>query len=404
MANFVSMVKVASIQLRPSADEGKALMETLREANEACNRISETAFQTGVFGQFALHHEVYKQIRATTRLCSQMTIRCIAKVADSYKAGKRKKDKRTGAPKDKETPEDQQKPQKELRTFKSKGAIPYDSRILSCHVSEKRVSIWTVQGRQQIPFSMGPLQEELLGYPMGESDLVFRKGKWYLNISCKIPDVAVKEASDVLGVDLGIRNIAATSEGELFSGDDTIRVAGRYQTRRKRLQQVGTRSAKRRLKKLARKERNHKKDVNHRISKKLVTDAERSGRAIAMENLRGIGGRIRVRKKQRAMFSKWSFDELKQFVQYKAEARGVRVILVDPRYTSQCCSQCLYVARENRKSQSEFECCQCHYTAHADINAALVIKLLGWCQLAYGGEIRLVKSQLQVLALQARVS
>jgi hypothetical protein len=70
----------------------------------------------------------------------------------------------------------------------------------------------------------------------------------------------------------------------------------------------------------------------------------------------------------------------------------------------QCCSQCLYVSRENRKSQSEFGCCQCHYTAHADINAALVIKLLGWCQLAYGGEIRLVKSQLQALALQARVS
>jgi hypothetical protein len=132
MANFVSMVKVASIQLRPSADEGKALMETLREANEACNRISETAFQTGVFGQFALHYEVYKHIRATTRLCSQMTIRCIAKVADSYKAGKRKKDKRTGPPNDKEAPEDQRKPQKELRSFKSKGAIPYDSRILSC--------------------------------------------------------------------------------------------------------------------------------------------------------------------------------------------------------------------------------------------------------------------------------
>jgi transposase len=284
-------------------------METLREANEACNRISETAFQTGVFGQFALHHEVYKQIRATTRLSSQMAIRCIAKVADSYKAGKRKRGKRKVQGKDKDTHSDLQKPHKELRTFKSKGAIPYDSRILNCHVSEKRVSIWTVQGRRQIPFSMGPLQEELLGYPMGESDLVFRKGKWYLNISSGIPDVAVKEASDVLGVDLGIRNIAATSEGELFSGDDTIRVAGWYQTRRKRLQQAGTRSAKRRLRKLAKQERNHKRDVNHRISKKLVTDAERSGRAIAI---------------------KWSFDELKQFIRYKAEARGVRVILEIP--------------------------------------------------------------------------
>lgn len=80
------------------------------------------------------------------------------------------------------------------------------------------------------------------------------------------------------------------------------------------------------------------------------------------------------------------------------------MILVDPHYASQCCSQCLCIARENRKSQLEFRCRHCHYTAHADINQALVIKLLGQRQLAYGGEIRLVKSQLQALALLARVS
>ena len=91
--------------------------------------------------------------------------------------------------------------------------------------------------------------------------------------------------------------------------------------------------------------------------------------------------------------------------EYKTEAEGVRVILVDSHYTPpRCCSPCLYVARENRKSQSEFECCHCHYTAHGDINQALVIKLLGPHPLAYGGEIRLVKSQLQTLAFMARVS
>jgi len=66
--------------------------------------------------------------------------------------------------KNKQTLSDQQKPHKELRTFKSKGAIPYDSCILSCHVSEKMVATWTVQGRRLLPFSMGLLQEELLGY------------------------------------------------------------------------------------------------------------------------------------------------------------------------------------------------------------------------------------------------
>jgi hypothetical protein len=60
------------------------------------------------------------------------------------------------------------------------------------------------------------------------------------------------------------------------------------------------------------------------------------------------------------------------------------------------------LARENRKSRSEFECRHCHYNAH--INVALLIKLLGWRQLAYGGKIRLVKSQLRTLAFQARLN
>lgn len=294
-------------------------MDTLLEAHVACNRISETAPKTGIFGQFPLHHAVYKRVRATTRLSSRMTIRCTGKVADGYKAGKKEIVQRKG--KVKETPGEQQTPVKKLRKFKSKGAIPYDSRILSCHVWKKMMGIRTERGRQQIPFSMGLLQEEPLGYPMGESDLVFGKGKWYLDISCNTQDVAVKETSDVLGVDLGIRSIAASSQGELFGGDDTIRVAKRYQTRRKRLQKIGTRSAKRRLKKLSRKERNHKRGVNHSISKKPERVLNAGGCAIAMENVGGIG-RIRVRKKQRALFSKWSFDELKQFVQYKAQSWG----------------------------------------------------------------------------------
>ena len=67
---------------------------------------------------------------------------------------------------------------------------------------------------------------------------------------------------------------------------------------------------------------------------------------------------IRFRKPQRARMAGWAhFDQLRQFIAYKAQAAGVRVKVVDPKHTSQMCSQCEHVERANRLSQSRF-CCR----------------------------------------------
>jgi transposase len=70
----------------------------------------------------------------------------------------------------------------------------------------------------------------------------------------------------------------------------------------------------------------------------------------------------------------WSFAQFHAFVSYKAEAYGIAVVKVDPRKTSQTCSRCGHVARNNRRSQRLFLCRECGYCCNADYNAAKNIR------------------------------
>src|SRR5215467_12625393 len=75
---------------------------------------------------------------------------------------------------------------KTQRTFQPHGAIPYDDRILSYNLKGSEVSIWTLDGRQSIPFVTGPRQRELLVTQRGETDLALVRGKWYLFVTCEV--------------------------------------------------------------------------------------------------------------------------------------------------------------------------------------------------------------------------
>lgn len=103
-----------------------------------------------------------------------------------------------------------------------------------------------------------------------------------------------------LGVDAGVVNTATTSDGDRMSGSHLNRYRARQQRLRKRLQAKKTSSARRLLKKRRREEARFATDVNHRISKRIVAEAERTGRGIADEQLTGIRDRVRLRKPQRA--------------------------------------------------------------------------------------------------------
>ncbi|GGO81789.1 hypothetical protein GCM10012289_71550 [Nonomuraea cavernae] len=108
-----------------------------------------------------------------------------------------------------------------------------------------------------------------------------------------------------------------------------------------------------------------------------MTEAARTGRGIALEDLQGIRDRVRLRKPQRVTLHAWSFHQLGHFIAYKAARAGVAVVWVDPAYTSQVCSACGHVAKKNRPDQETFACTSCGFAEHADVNAARNIAARG---------------------------
>lgn len=347
------MKLIAQVRLSPTKSQHAALKQTLERANAACNYISVRAFEARVFHRYGMQNLTYYDVRERFALSAQMVIRCLAKVADAY-----------------------QKDRQVRRTFKPLGSIAYDDRILSWYTNRNEVSIWTLGGRQRIPYGAGDRQRELLQRRQGETDLVFWNGMFFLLATCEIPDPELRDVETALGVDLGVTNIATTSDGEIMTAEVIEDNRRRRQHLRSDLQARGSLSAKRHLRALAGRQRRFQKDINHTISKRLVETAQRTNRAIALEDLTGIRARTRARgAEQRARHSNWSFAQLRQFIDYKARLAGIPVVLVDPKHTSQQCAKCGHIEKANRRSQSEFLCRVCGHQTHADVNAAQNIAL-----------------------------
>jgi putative transposase len=185
-----------------------------------------------------------------------------------------------------------------------------------------------------------------------------------------VPAPEIQPTNDVIGVDLGLAQPAVTSKNH-FLGEKRWKAVERRRFKlRRSLQRKGTKSAKRHLKRMRHKQARFRRDCDHVLSKQIVQTAP-EGSTIALENLTHIRQRTRQRgREQRRRLHSWSFTQLKSFIQYKAEARGCTVVVVDPRHTSQQCNRCGHQARNNRRARGLFKCRQCGYELHADLNAS----------------------------------
>lgn len=345
---------IAQVKLLTTPDQVSALKRTLETANAACDYISELAWEHRCFKRYELQKRFYQKIRQKfPDLSSQVVIRCIAKVTDAYKLDRKTK-----------------------RAFKPQGSISYDQRILSWRTKQDEpvVSIWSVEGRLKILAAFGPRQKPMIEQGLrGAANLIYREGAFYLHQVCEVKEPDPDDPERWLGIDLGIVNLATTSDGGTFSGKELDARRQWYEKRRAILQSVGTRSAKRALMKLSGRFARFQKHVNHCISKALVGAAKRTSCGIALEDLSGIRKRVRVRRGQRTRHHNWAFHQLGQFVTYKARLAGVAVTVVDPRYTSQLCPLCGHISRANRKSRDWFACSSCGFAAPADHVAAINI-------------------------------
>jgi IS605 OrfB family transposase len=285
------------LKLLPTPEQAAALRRTLETANAACNAISHMAWQARVFQQFGLHRLTYYDTKAAFGLSAQLVVRCIAKVADAYKLDR-----------------------KTVRTFNPLGAMAFDDRILAYKPSS--VSIWTVAGRQAIPFVCGPQQQALLATRVGESDLAYVRRAWYLFTTTAVEAPEPIASDGALGVDLGLVNLATDADGVQYSGAQVRQIRERRFRHRQRLQTANTRRARWRLRKVGGKEARFQRDVNHRISKQLVQKAKQHRKALALEDLTGIRARVTVRRGERRQRASWAFHQLRTFLSTRRSAQA----------------------------------------------------------------------------------
>ena len=189
-----------------------------------------------------------------------------------------------------------------------------------------------------------------------ESTLTARDGTFFLHLGFRRFRTDVERATTgdgtVLGVDVGIENLAVTSTASFFSGRPLDHRLREFEKVRGGLQQNGTRSAHRTLVAMSRRGLRHVRDVVHRVSNGIVDEAVRYDCDVI-----GIEDLTDIREGSNAAWGhRWAFRTLAEQVNYKAEVEGIVVKQIRPEETSTRCAECGFSADENRPTRNDFYC------------------------------------------------
>ncbi len=375
------------VQLKPTPEQAHILKTTLEQHTACFNEVAHLGFTTQNRNGVDLHKETYYDLRHRyPDLPSQLVIAARVKATEAVKSALTWQKKHAQAHTKKEARARKQgKPEPPLKPVKCPHAtfcsIRYDARSYWVKWGSMQASLATVAGRVELSFTVPQYAQQYIGYHPCSADLCYRKGTFTLHITVSIPTPDIAATGEVMGIDLGLNRPAVTSNRQ-FLGERRWKEQERRIFRLKRkLQKRGTKSAKRHLKKLSGQLFRQRRDHDHVLAKRITASAP-AGSTIVLENLKDIRedsklGRGKAgskkRENKRRMHS-WSFAQLYGFISYKAAWKGVSVIKVDPRHTSQMCSRCGHQARNNRRSQSLFLCRKCGYCLNADLNAAQNIR------------------------------
>ena len=366
----MKQVLTVSCKLNVNAQQLPKIEDTLVAFADACEYVNKTLDEK-LTNEVAMQSLCYHDVRARFGLSAQLTIHAIRRVS-----GNRKTAKKDGKP---------------VTSFAPTSAT-YDVRTFSFREKDWTVSLTLLGGRERFTLHIGNYQLGLLkGQKPKTATLSKRKdGSYYLNIQLESNPDLPPETDKVLGVDLGRTDICVTSENDTYSGKQTTKVRDHYSNLRAKLQQKaakGTRSSRRRcrelLKQLSGKEKRFQAHQNHTISYQLVKKAKANNQVIALEDLSGIRERTNQLprpKTERRRSNSWSFYQLRQFLIYKCIKFGVKLVFVDPRYTSKTCHKCLHihpVRDKSYRSGKSFRCGHCGWCGDADLNGSLNIQKLG---------------------------
>lgn len=347
------MKRTIALKLTISEHQRQLLSELQELFAAACNQVAAAAVSEKERNRVKLHHLCYRSLRQSLpKLGAQMCCNAVAKTAVALAAQKR--------------------PKQVL--FKQGCSIHFDKRTYS--LKNQVLSLFTPSGRIRVPLEISPFHQTYLDFGIPkEAELVCRGKRWFFHLVLDLPDVLPLQRGKTMGVDLGETVLAATSTGKLFGGGALRGQRDKFLATRQRLQSNGSQSARQRLREISGREKRNVKYVNHCVAKKIVQEAQENGcSTIVMEDLKNIRERIKAGKKVRSRLHRWSFDQLRMFVEYKAAGLGIEVQYVNPAYTSQTCSSCLALGI---RLKHRFSCSHCGSLQHSDLNASRNLLRLG---------------------------
>ena len=381
-------IKVKLNILEPNV--GMKFSKTMEQYRLACNYVSEYLFNNNFpLNKNEVQKVIYNTIREKFNLKSQMTISCIRSVIARYKTVKTQMARRPYKYQDQNTGEWY----REVRDLNwlhkpisfNRPQVDLQRNRDWSYLSSGQLSINTLDGRVKVDPICRGFNQYLDGtWKFGLAKLLKSSGKWYLHISAtkEVTDFDKQAVKHVVGIDRGLRFLATSYDEQgktaFFDGQAIMRKRAKYQKLRATLQAKGTKSAKRRLKKLSGRENRWISDVNHCLSKTLVQKYG-ANTLFVLENLNGVSfERTDLPKALRNQNKSWAFYQLEQFLTYKAHLNNSEVVEVSAKYTSQRCPKCGVIKKDNRNHEKhEYHCDNCGYRSNDDRIGAMNIQLLG---------------------------
>ena len=392
------MEQTVSIKVKLKVNDSNivsSFIETMEQYRRACNYISQYIFDHDfLLGQNKLSKVLYHDIREQFGLKAQMTQSAIRTVVAKYRTVKTQlsqKPYRYDSGENNKSGKHIWKTAKRDLTwlwkpvyFKRPQVDLQRGRDWSI-LKDGQLSLNTINQRVKITPICKSFDQYFDGtWSFGMAKLLHAGNKWMLHVSAtkELPDVKLSDINNVVGLDRGMRFLTNSydSHGKslFFNGKQYTVKRTHYKKLRAQLQSKGTKSAKRRLKKIGQRENRWMTDVNHRVTKALI-DYYGPKTLFVLEDLTGIRKATeKVSKKRRYEQMSWAFFQFEQDLIYKSNLNQCMVVKVDAHYTSQRCPKCGQIRKNNRDHKKHiYVCSHCGYSSNDDRIGAMNIQQLG---------------------------
>ncbi len=379
--------------LLPNDDDLRATMEVFRTVQ---NTVSEIAFNVGrPLRAVELQRVIYEQVKG--QLSSQMTITALRLVAGAYAAAKRTHARRVQAEAKRKARYEAKGWAYKSRTIKPLGICRFERPSAMFLVGERgrdadfradgTLSIWTVAGRKRLSYRVPDALRPLFGAAkeIDSVTVIERQGTLYgrVALTLDVPEptgivpvgIDLNETNALVAVDADGRELFITGKATKVRNRRTMQTTQRVQCKlaTKKAEGKDTHSVRRVLKRLAGRRRRRSDDFARVTARQLINWAPADA-ILVFEDLR-IDQPAKGLKRGQALrrrLSLWQHRAIRQAVTNKAEQAGIALAFVDPAYTSQRCHRCGLLGIRKRHL---FTCPQCGHSQHADVNAAINIRV-----------------------------